>query len=77
MDNQTPDTKESFSIHCWGLKIDAANPGKRTLLMLVLLLLFFLTLVWLLKEFCLPLLAVSNGKNMVLLIFKRLYSKGK
>lgn len=76
MDNQTPD-KEHFSIHCWGFKIDADNPGKRTILILALLLVFFLVLAWLLKAYCLPLLAVSNGRNSMLGLIRKVFARGK
>jgi hypothetical protein len=76
MENNSPDTKESFSIHCWGMKIDTANPGRRTVLMLVLLLVFFLLLAWLLKGYVLPLLALTSSKSSLSLLVKKIFSKG-
>jgi hypothetical protein len=48
---------EHFNIQFFGMKFNSVNPGKKTITILVILLIFFLTLILLLKAYALPVIA--------------------
>jgi hypothetical protein len=57
--------KEKFSFHFGGLKFEAANPGAKTIIILVILLAFLIAMAVLLKMYCVPLMA-AIGSNRVI-----------
>jgi hypothetical protein len=54
---------EQFNIQFLGMKFNSINPGRKTITILIILLVFFLTLVLLLKAYALPAIAtIGNTK---------------
>ena len=58
------DKPEQFKIQFLGFKFDSINPGKKTVLILVILLIFFLTLVLLLKSDAIHALKCNNKRGI-------------
>ncbi len=65
-------SKEFFSINIWGIKFDATNPGKKTIIVLVIILLFILLLTILLKAYILPILLSLKSNSLVTSIAKKI-----
>jgi ABC-type enterochelin transport system permease subunit len=73
--NACRDKAEEFSIQFLGMKFSSTNPGKKTIFILFILLIFFLVLVLLLKAYVLPVLAIGSIKALYLGIAKTAVTK--
>ena len=63
--NTSSNKSEQFNIQFLGMKFNSTNPGKRTITILVILLIFFLALVLLLKAYVLPAVATFGGAKAI------------
>ncbi len=63
---------EQFAFNFWGIKAESSNPGWRTIFILIILLIFFLALILILKEYVLPGIALIQSKNIIAVIGSKL-----
>jgi hypothetical protein len=64
--------KEKFSFHFGGLKFEAANPGTKTIIILVILLAFVIAMVVLLKMYCVPLMTAMGSNRIITAISSKM-----
>jgi hypothetical protein len=57
--------KEQFSFSFMGLKFEAKNPGSKTFLFLILLLVFAAFLIWQFNTYIVSLIAINGSKTLV------------
>ena len=55
--------KEELSVSFWGFKLSSTNPGKKTFLLMGMLLLFFLGFAFVMKTWLLPTAGLLAGKS--------------
>lgn len=63
---------EDLNIEFWGFKFKSSNPGKKTIIILSILLIFFLVLVGLLKVYALPVIVAAGSKNVLRITVSRI-----
>jgi len=56
---------EKTSFNFWGMKLDVTNPGIKTIIILVIVLIFLLAAVALLKVYVLPAIAAMSSKKII------------
>jgi hypothetical protein len=60
---------EQFSINFLGiLKLDVNNPGSKTIILIIVLLLFMSIFVFILKAYVIPMVSATIGKRLVAVI---------
>jgi len=55
--------QEKISMNFWGIKFDFTNPGKKTIPILIILLIFILGIIFFLKTYFLSFFILSKSKN--------------
>ena len=65
MENKTSNKTEKFNINVWGIKVESTNPSTKTIVMVVIILIFIAVLAVLLKAYIVP-IAVSLGSKKIL-----------
>lgn len=65
MENKTINKTEKFNINVWGIKVESTNPSTKTIVMVVIILIFIAVLAVLLKAYIVP-IAVSLGSKKIL-----------
>jgi len=66
--SNTVKKSEEFSIQFFGMKFNAVNPGIKTIILLVILLAFFLTIAFVLKAYILSAVVSAGGAKAVNLL---------
>jgi hypothetical protein len=65
MENKTSNKTEKFNINVWGIKVESSNPGTKTIVMVVVILIFIVVLAVLLKAYIVPILASLGSKKIL------------
>jgi len=72
--NSKKKTEESFSINLLGLRINASNPGMKTLVVIFAILFFVIIMTYLLKQYMIPVVAAGSGRSVLGSLFKKAIS---